>query len=119
MLFDVVARRVNSGVGLPIMVRMNFLRKPGCLGLLIGVILLLLAGWLFFMVAMNASLDCVRCDCRYYLSSPDSVCRFTAILAYLFDAALIGAIVSFIVAWYRHWRAKRTAAQQLIQPERE
>jgi hypothetical protein len=85
----------------------RLLKNPGSVALLIGILLILSAGWFLLWTWSSASLRCVPCDCRYDLSAANSYCRLPAILVQLFCATFIGAIASFVVAWCR---ARRTAA---------
>ena len=89
---------------------MRILRNPGSVATLVGVLLLLSACWFFLWTASSASLRCVPCNCRYDLSAENSYCRLPSVLALLFYASLIGAIISFIVAWLQRRRARKTAA---------
>jgi hypothetical protein len=89
---------------------MGFLRKPGSVALVLGILLGLAAGWFYLWTWSAASLRCVECDCNYSLTAAIPVCRRPAILALLAYATSIGAIVSFMMAWFRRRRARQPAA---------
>ena len=88
---------------------MRRLRNPGTIALIIGLLLILSAGWFLLWTWSAASLRCVECDCRYDLSAANFHCRWPAILSLLFNASFVGAILSFAVAWFQRRRAKRRA----------
>ena len=89
---------------------MGLPKSPGSVALLIGILLTLSAGWFLLWTWSSASLRCVPCDCHYDLSAGSSYCRLPAILALLFFVSLAGAVVSFVAAWFRRRRARRSEA---------
>ncbi len=89
---------------------MKLLKKPGSVARLIGVVLILAAGWFFLWTVTAASLRCVPCDCRYDLTAENSYCRLPAILNLLLLVTFIGAIASFVIAWIKRRRARRALA---------
>ena len=91
---------------------MKLLRYPGTIALIVGFLLILLAGWFFLWTWSAAALRCVECDCRYDLSAVNFHCRRPAVLNLLFSATFVGAILSFVVAWFQRRRAKRSAAAE-------
>jgi hypothetical protein len=79
-------------------------RWSGSVSLLIGVLLLIASGFLFFSGLGFADLKCVACDCRYDLSIPG--CRSPIIYLWMATFAFVGSVGLLANRWLRRRQNK-------------
>jgi hypothetical protein len=87
---------------------MKMFKSRFSIAVLIGVILLLMAGWLYLWAATAVEVHFHQCNAGFRLDSAEWACRRPAILVYAAVFAFVGSVIAFGVALFLRLRKKRT-----------
>lgn len=86
---------------------MKMFKSRFSIAVLIGVILLLMAGCLYLWAATVVEMHFHRCGASFRLDSAEWACRQPAILVYAAIFAFVGSVIAFGVALFLRFRKKR------------